>query len=478
MDNNRHQEIWNNCLRIIKDNVPSISFRTWFEPIQPLKLENNILTIQVPSPFFYEYLEEQYIDILRKTLRKELGANAKLEYSVVMENSVYSNNKPYTVKFPTNNKTELKNKPVSVPLGSEEKSIKNPFIIPGIKKLHVDPMLNPDNNFTNFVEGECNRLARSAGNAVGDNPGGTAFNPLFLYGESGLGKTHLSQAIGIKVKEKFPEKTVLYVNANKFQTQFVESVRNNNKNDFLHFYQMIDVLIIDDVHEFAGKEKTQDVFFHIFNHLHQSGKQIVLTSDKAPVEMQGMEQRLLSRFKWGLSADLQTPSLETRIAILEKKMYADGIELPNEVVEYLAYSITSNIRELEGALISLIAQSSLNKKAITLELAKQMIDKFVKNTAREVSIDYIQKVVCDYFDLPIELLKSKTRKREVVQARQIAMFFAKKMTKSSLANIGMHCGGKDHATVLHACRTVKNLTETDKNFRKYLEDLEKKLSIQ
>jgi len=234
MDNNNYREIWSNCLKIIKDNVPSISFRTWFEPIVPLKLEENVLTIQVPSPFFYEYLEEQYLDILGKTLRKEFGEPVKLEYSVVMENSIYSNNKPFTVKFPTNYKAELTNKPVTVPMSSEEKSIKNPFIIPGIKKLHVDPRLNPDNNFTNFVEGECNRLARSAGDAVGDNPGGTAFNPLFLYGDSGLGKTHLSQAIGIKVKEKFPEKTVLYVNANKFQTQFVESVRNNNKNNIKH----------------------------------------------------------------------------------------------------------------------------------------------------------------------------------------------------------------------------------------------------
>jgi chromosomal replication initiator protein len=241
---------------------------------------------------------------------------------------------------------------------------------------------------------------------------------------------------------------------------------------------MIDVLIIDDVQFFSGKEKTQDVFFHIFNHLHQNGKQIILTSDKPPVEMQGMEQRLLSRFKWGLSADLGTPDLETRIAILEKKMYGNGIELPRDVVEYLAYSINTNVREMEGALNTLLAQASLNKKAITLELAKQMVDKFVKNTAREVSIEYIQKVVCDYFDLPIEMLKSKTRKREVVQARQISMYFSKKMTKSSLANIGAHCGGKDHATVLHACRTVTNLSETDKQFRVYLEDLEKKLTIQ
>jgi chromosomal replication initiator protein len=240
---------------------------------------------------------------------------------------------------------------------------------------------------------------------------------------------------------------------------------------------MIDVLIIDDVQFFAGKDKTQDVFFHIFNHLHQNGSQLVLTSDKSPVELQGMEQRLLSRFKWGLSADLQNPDLETRIAILNQKMYQDGIELPKDVVEYLAYSVTSNIRELEGALLSIIAQSSLNKKAITLDLAKQMIDKFVKSTAREVSIDYIQKVVCDYFNLPLELMKSKTRKREVVQARQIAMYFSKSLTKSSLATIGSHCGGKDHATVLHACRTVNNLIDTDKHFRVYITDIEKKINL-
>ena len=344
-------------------------------------------------------------------------------------------------------------------------------------KIKVESHLNPNYSFDNFIEGDCNRLARSAGYAVAQKPGGTAFNPLLIYGGVGLGKTHLAHAIGIEIKRNHPDKTILYVPAEKFTQQFIEAVKNNTVGDFQQFYQMMDVLIIDDVQFLAGKEKTQDVFFHIFNHLHQSGRQLVISSDKAPVEMAGMEQRLLSRFKWGLSADLQTPGLETRIAILEKKMYAEGIDLPKEVVEYLAYSITTNIRELEGAMISLIAQSSLNKKAVTLDLAKQMIDKFVKNTAREVSIDYIQKVVCDYFDLPIELLKSKTRKREVVQARQIAMYFAKRMTKSSLASIGAHCGGKDHATVLHACRTVNNLQETDKQFRGYLEDLEKKLSI-
>ncbi len=472
-----HEAIWNSCLKVIKDNLPLQAYKTWFEPIVPVKLENNVLTIQVPSHFFYEWLEEHYITLLKKVIKKELGTEGQLEYSIVMENSA-NNSNPYTVKLPASNKKAVKNAPVNMPLNISDNPIKNPFIIPGLKKVNVDSNLNPSYSFENFVEGDCNRLARSAGYAVANKPGGTAFNPLLIYGGVGLGKTHLAHAIGIGVKNQFPNKTVLYVSSEKFAHQFIDAVRNGTTNDFIHFYQMIDVLIIDDVQFFSGKEKTQDVFFHIFNHLHQNGKQIILTSDKPPVEMQGMEQRLLSRFKWGLSADLSTPDLETRIAIMEKKMYGNGIELPREVVEYLAYSINTNIREMEGAMTSLLAQASLNKKAITLDLAKQMIDKFVKNTAREVSIDYIQKVVCDYFDLPIEMLKSKTRKREVVQARQISMYFSKKMTKSSLASIGAHCGGKDHATVLHACRTVMNLSETDKQFRVYLEDLEKKLTIQ
>jgi chromosomal replication initiator protein len=470
------QDVWSNCLKIIKDNVPPVSFKTWFEPIVPLKLDNNILTIQVPSPFFYEYLEEQFIDILRKTLRKELGVGAKLEYNVVMDNHNDLHTNPVTVVFPTQNKTELRNKPVQMPANTEYK-IKNPFIIPGIKKLHVDPQLNSDNTFANFIEGECNRLARSAGMAVANAPGKNPFNPLLIYGNSGLGKTHLAQAIGIQAKKNSQEKVVLYVNAVKFQTQYVEAVRNNNSNDFMHFYQLIDVLILDDVHEFAGKEKTQDTFFHLFNHLHQAGKQIILTSDKPPVELQGLEQRLLSRFKWGLSADLQTPDFETRVAILRQKTYKDGISIPDDVIEYIATNITNNIRELEGALISLLAQSTLNRKEITIELASEMIDKLVKNTKREVSVDYIQKIVSDYFGLPNDVLHTKTRKREIVQARQIAMYFSKNMTKSSLSTIGSLIGGKDHATVLHACKTVNNLIETDKRFKGQIEDIERKLKL-
>lgn len=471
-----HEEKWNACLKVIKDILPLQNYTTWFSPIVPLKLENDILTIQVPSHFFYEWLEEHYISLLKKVIKKELGPNGRLEYSIIMERNT-ANSTPYTVKIPTSGNSSLKNNPIAVPAAVGEKHIRNPFIIPGLKKINVESNLNPSYTFDSFVEGDCNRLARSAGYAVASNPGGTAFNPLLIYGGVGLGKTHLANAIGIEIKNNFPDKTVLYVSSEKFTHQFIEAIKNNTSNDFIYFYQMMDILIIDDVQFFSGKEKTQDVFFHIFNHLHQNKKQIILTSDKAPVDIEGMEQRLLSRLKWGLSADLQSPELETRIAILEKKMYNSGIELPSEVVEYLAYSINTNVREIEGALNSLVAQASLNKKAITLDLAKKMIDKFVKNTAKEVSIEYIQKVVSDYFNIEIEILKSKTRKREIVQARQIAMYFSKKMTKSSLANIGAHCGGKDHATVLHACRTVDNLSETDKQFKAYLKDLEKKLTM-
>jgi chromosomal replication initiator protein len=472
-----YEIVWNNCLKVIKDNISQISFKTWFEPIVPLKVENNVLTIQVPSAFFYEYLEEHFIDLLRKTIRRELGHSAKLEYNVVVDNPHQKNQQPLTHRLPSNNKTDLRNLPVSMQMNSEKPVVKNPFVIPGIKKLNVDPQLNADYTFDNHIEGECNRLARAAGMAVAKNPGKTAFNPLFLYGNSGLGKTHLAQAIGIDIKKYFQEKTVLYVNANKFTTQFTESVRNNTQNDFLNFYQMIDVLIVDDIQELAGKEKTQNTFFHIFNHLHQMGKQLILTADRAPVEMKGMEDRLLSRFKWGLSADVQTPDYNTRIAILKHKVYKDGITISEDVLEYIASHISQNIRELEGALISLLAQATLNKKEITIDVAVSIVEKLVKKTKKELSVDYIQQIVCDYFGLAVDSLQSKTRKREIVQARQVAMYFSKSLTNSSLSMIGSKIGKKDHATVLHACKAVNNLIETDKDFKNQMREIEAQIKM-
>ncbi|MGV3706752.1 MAG: chromosomal replication initiator protein DnaA [Arcticibacter sp.] len=467
--------VWNQCLQIIKDNIPTQSYKTWFEPIKALRLEGNVLTIQVPSLFFYEWLEEHYVGLLRKTVKKQLGDEGRLEYNIVVEKS--SSNKPYTTNMPsTGNGSEAKYQsiPVAVTLN---KDIKNPFVIPGLKKLQVDPQLNPNYCFENFIEGDCNRLARSAGFAVAAKPGGTSFNPLLLYGGVGLGKTHLGQAIGNEIKRTSPDKLVIYVSCEKFCQQFVDSLKNNTINDFVNFYQAMDVIIMDDVHNFAGKEKTQDIFFHIFNHLHQSGKQVILTSDKAPKDLAGLEERLLSRFKWGLSADLQVPDLETRMAILKKKMYADGIELPGEVIEYVAHNIDNNVRELEGAMVSLLAQSTLNKKDIDLALAKSMLKNFIKHTSREISMEYIQKLVCEYFEVPVEMVKSKTRKREIVQARQISMYLAKSHTKTSLKSIGQFFGGRDHSTVIYACQTVEDLIDTDKKFKNYVQDIQKKLKM-
>ncbi|ULC60622.1 chromosomal replication initiator protein DnaA [Flaviramulus sp. BrNp1-15] len=470
------QSVWNNCLEFIKDNIQPQAYKTWFEPIVAVKLTDNALSIQVPSKFFYEWLEEHYVKILKVSLTKELGEKAKLVYIIKMENT-YGNKQPFTEKIPSSNRGALKSQDVDVPLNNKSPELRNPFVIPGIRNVKIESQLNPNYSFENFLEGDSNRLARSAGLAVAAKPGGTSFNPLLIFGGVGLGKTHLAHAIGVDIKDKYPEKTVLYISAEKFTQQYIDAVKKNNRNDFIHFYQIIDVLIIDDVQFLSGKTGTQDVFFHIFNHLHQNGKQVVLTSDKAPVDMQDIEQRLLSRFKWGLSAELQNPDFETRVSILKNKLYRDGVEMPEDIIEYVAKNIKTNVRELEGAIISLIAQSSFNKKEITIDLARIIVEKFVKNTKREVSIDYIQKVVSDYFQMDIDTLQSKTRKRHIVQARQLAMFFAKKFTKASLASIGSQIGKRDHATVLHACKTVDNLSSTDKQFRKYVEDITKKLSV-
>jgi chromosomal replication initiator protein len=470
------EKIWKNCLIFIKDNIQEQAFKTWFEPITPLKITENSLSIQVPSKFFYEWLEEHYVKILKVALTRELGEDARLIYIIKMENT-FGNKTPFTESIPSSNQSGVNAQQVDAPLQAFSSELKNPFVIPGIRNLQIESQLNPNYNFENFLEGDSNRLARSAGMAVSNKPGGTSFNPLMIFGGVGLGKTHLVHAIGVEIKDKYPDKTVLYISAEKFTQQYIESVKKNTRNDFIHFYQVIDILIIDDVQFLSGKSGTQDVFFHIFNHLHQNGKQVIITSDKAPVDMQDIEQRLLSRFKWGLSAELQIPDLETRISILKNKLYRDGVTIGDNIVEYVAKNIKTNVRELEGAIISLIAQSSFNRMDIDLDLAKEIVNKFVKNTKREVSIDYIQKVVSEYFQMDVATLQSKTRKRHIVQARQLAMYFAKKFTKASLASIGTQIGKRDHATVLHACKTVDNLSFTDKQFRKYVEDLNQKLSL-
>ncbi|MFK8104354.1 MAG: chromosomal replication initiator protein DnaA [Saprospiraceae bacterium] len=468
--------VWDNCLRTIRRNVNNQSFKTWFEPIKPVRLDKFALTIQVPNKFFYEWLEEHYVSLLKMTIRQELGEEGRLEYQILMgtteeQKAAVPNNSYNSPKAKSRNDAPYS--PGAIDAGN----IKNPFVIPGIRKLSIDPQLNVSYTFDNFIEGDCNRLARSAGQAIAKKPGGTAFNPLVIFGDVGLGKTHLAQAIGNAVLRNMNNKTVLYVSSEKFTNQIIQSIKNNAVNDFVNFYQLIDVLIVDDIQFLANKQKTQEIFFHIFNQLHQNGKQIILTSDRPPKDMDGMEERLISRFKWGLSADLQVPDLETRMAILEAKMNQEGLDLPYDVTEFICYNIKNNIRELEGVLISLVAQSSLNQREIDIDLAKQVIKNFVTQMSKEITVEFIQKLVANHFSVPVDKLAGKTRKRSIVIARQLSMYLAKNLTNKSLKAIGENFGGRDHSTVIYSCKAVQDLVDTDMIFKDTVTDLEKKIKM-
>ncbi len=471
-------DIWNECLQMFRENVPPQAYSTWFEPIKPVDYRDGLLTIQVPSDFFYEYLESRFIKVIKATIRKVLGPEGKLEYSIMMDTD---ENKPVVVRQPSVDRTNTTNPPkqIQINFDKSESSMLNPFVLPGIKKINIESNLNESNCFDNFVTGECNRVAYEAGVAIAKNPGKTSFNPMFIFSPTGMGKTHICQAIGLETKKYHPELTVLYVNAEQFLMQFQASCRNNNsknssRDDFVHFYQMIDVLIIDDIQFLADKVKTQEAFFHIFNHLQQNDKQLIFTCDKPPAELNGMEQRLISRFKWGLSAEMTVPDVVTRRNILKRKAYNEGVEMPDDVINFIAEHIKSNVREMEGFLVSLIAQSSLNRKAITIGLARQIAERFVNSSNREITINYIITSVCEEMGTSQEDFFKSTRKRNVVQARQLSMYFAKKYTKASLVVIGEKCGKKDHATVIHALKTIDNLLETDKQFRAMTEKIEQK----
>jgi len=514
------EAVWKECLDIIRDNISRQSFKTWFAPLKAVNLENDSdlikLTVQLPSRFYYEWLEEHYFALLRKTITKVLGPQGRLFYEIVIEKGDAETGYPNaTTQLParqpanepggpprrlppsgpppsdTSGAPRHSKPPQSTPAGppfgprgtphsatgNTPAPIANPFVIPGLKPAQIDSQLNPSYTFERFIEGDCNRLARSAALAIAQQPGSTSFNPFLVYGGVGLGKTHLIQAIGNYLKANRMAETVLYVSSERFTTEFVQAIQHNRVSDFSLFYRQIDLLIIDDIQFFGRKEKTQEEFFHIFNALHQSGKQIVLSADRPPRDISGIEERLLSRFQWGLSADLQTPELETRIAILQRKAEDDGIEIDQDIIEFIAHNIKSNIRELEGALIRLLAYATLRKREMDLPLAKEVLRDLIKTTRVSLTIEEIQRVVCEYFVISEDLVRAKTRKREVVQARQVSMFFCKQLTQHSLKTIGLHFGGRDHSTVIHANQSVENQIETNVKFREVIEEIRHKIEL-
>lgn len=444
--------LWKECLKIIRDNVPFITYNTWFLPIKPVNVDNSTLKIQVPNNFFVEWIDEHYNTLMNKTIRQVYGSEAKISYIISDEPE------PVVVETP------------SVPAKEEIKILTE-------DKPSFETYLNSRYTFDNFIKGEGNQLARAAAIAIAESPGETSFNPFFIYGGVGLGKTHLIQAIGNKITNNHPHKRVIYLSSDIFTVEFVEAIQSNTVNEFSNFYKSMDALIIDDIQFLIGKEKTQDLFFSIFNTLHQSGRQIVLSSDKPPKELKGLNERLVSRFQWGLTADIQPPDLETRIAILKKKSENYGINLSSDILEYIATNIVSNIRELEGCLIKILATSSLNSREINIELAKRIVREIATDRKINISIEFITKTVCEYLQVDENKVREKNRKKEVVLARQLAMFLSKKLTKSSLKTIGLHFGGRDHSTVIHAFNSIEESITTDIQLKETLDAIRNKIEL-
>lgn len=444
--------LWQNCLDVIKARVPDQTYETWFKPIKPIDYDEDKLTVQVPSQFFYEWIENHYKDLLNTTLEKISGNGVRLVYSVVVSDEDLSDGSAQAAG-------QDSGRPVR-------------------QTPPAQSYLNERYTFQNFVEGDNNQFARAAALAVAETPGGTSFNPLVLYGGVGLGKTHLAQAIGNKSLEEGGARRVLYTSSEKFTLEFINSIKNNKTAEFSEQYRNVDLLIVDDIQFFQKKESTQEQFFHTFNALYQAGKQVVLTSDRPPKELSGMEERLLSRFHAGLIADIQPPDLETRIAILQHKAQEDNIEISYEILEFLAANITSNVRELEGSLIRLLAFSSLSNTDITIDLAKKVLKEVVgKNFKSAVSIQDIQSITGDVMDVSESDIFGKGRKMEVALARQVAMYLSRELTNSSLKTIGLHFGGRDHSTVVHACKVIEEKREKDETLRSQLKSIRHKIEM-
>ncbi len=452
---------WEECMKIIHGRVNNLSYKTWFEPVVPVVIDKTSLILKVPSQFFHDWIEEHYATVVTESVRAVIGETATVEYTISDDDAGDAEPRFYrpSQQAQSNSRSDR--------IGAQ-KVLSHPSF---------DNNLNARYTFENFIKGDSNQFARAAGYAVANNPAGTSFNPLVVYGGVGLGKTHLIQAIGNLALQLGKAERVLYVSSERFTVDFVDAIQKDRANEFSNFYRSMDILIVDDIQFFAGKEKTQDTFFHTFNELHQSGRQIVLSSDRPPKELKGVDDRLVSRFTWGLTVDIQPPDLETRIAILRKKSEDDGIQLPDDVIEYVAANVTSNIRELEGSLISVLAKSSLNNREITVDLANEVIRSLAVTRQTAVTVEDIQKIVAGFFDTSEESLRAKTRKQEVVIARQTAMYLTKELTHLPLKTVGSHFGGRDHSTVIYACQVISNLLANDAKFRNKYDRIRKKIEL-
>lgn len=458
---------WKQCLQLIKDNVTEQQFATWFEPIlfEMFDKDTHTILVQVPSLFIYEYLEENYVDLLNKVITRVFGKGIRLNYRVVTDKAhnltqdLQSENVEHVeTKLPTNRGNQS---PTPLDIAPQE----------------IDSQLDLHKSFSNYIEGDSNKLPRSIGLSIAEHPNTTQFNPMFIYGPSGCGKTHLINAIGLKIKQLYPQKRVLYISARLFQVQYTNSVLNNTTNDFIGFYQTIDVLIVDDIQEWITSIKTQDTFFHIFNHLFMNGKRIVLACDRPPVELKGMNDRLLTRFSCGLIAELEKPNIQLCIDILNSKIKRDGLNIPDEVVQFIAQTANGSVRDLQGIINSLLAYSVVYNSNVDMRLAERVIKRAVKIDDEPLTIDEILDEVCAHFNVTTNAVNSRSRKQDIVLARQVSMYLAQKFTKMPAKRIGKLVGGRDHSTVLHSCSQIEKRLEVDKGFNAELSSIENSFKL-
>ena len=465
---NSHSALWDKCLALIKENVSEQQYKTWFSPIvfESFSEKDKTLLVQVPSPYVYEYLEEYYIDLLSRVLSKCFGVGVRLTYRIVADKT-----HGLTTDVQAGEAVGIDH-PQSTSRGN-----KAPTPLDAAVPQDLNPQLNPKQTFNNFIEGNSNKLPRTVGLSIAEHPGKSTFNPFYMFGPSGCGKTHLINAIGVRCKELYPQKRVLYVSARLFQVQFTDSLLKKRINDFINFYQSIDVLIVDDIQEWATATSTLDTFFHIFNHLFRNGKQIILASDRPPVDLQGMKDRLLTRFSCGLIAEMEKPNVELCVDILKNKCRRDGLKIPEDVIRYIAETARGSVRDLQGVINSLLAYSVVYNCNVDMHLAERVIKRAVKVDNHPLTVDDILEKVCNHFNVTQQNVFSRSRKREYVLVRQVSMYLAQKYTKMPASRIGQLIGNRDHSTVIHSCSTIEKRLKIDKDFHNEMTEIEKSFRI-